>query len=200
MAATLGPSGWWWRRCRWRWRLSAWDGSRVLLLLLLLGSGQTFEYLKREHSLSKPYQGEAPGTRWSCMGRASGPESLGRGGRRRASWPGPCRRWPGAHGDSRGVWELRVRRAGVSRPPAPGAALAPEVPAGPPWSGARPERKGGERAANGASDGGPLARSQPPDGVLEAPEVKQEAELGQNLAQRRKKTENTCSSPVRESC
>ncbi|EAW71342.1 lectin, mannose-binding 2-like, isoform CRA_b, partial [Homo sapiens] len=41
----------------------------MLLLLLLLGSGQgpqqvgagqTFEYLKREHSLSKPYQGEAP--------------------------------------------------------------------------------------------------------------------------------------------
>nr|KAF6301321.1 lectin, mannose binding 2 like [Pipistrellus kuhlii] len=58
--ATLGPSGWWWRRCRWRWRLSAWDGSRVLLLLLLLGSGQTFEYLKREHSLSKPYQALFP--------------------------------------------------------------------------------------------------------------------------------------------
>ncbi|XP_011911105.1 PREDICTED: VIP36-like protein isoform X3 [Cercocebus atys] len=66
MAATLGPLGWWqkWRRC-----LSARDGSRMLLLLLLLGSGQgpqqvgagqTFEYLKREHSLSKPYQGEVP--------------------------------------------------------------------------------------------------------------------------------------------
>lgn len=88
MAATLGPSGWWrrWRQC-----LAARDGSRMLLLLLLLGSwqgpqqvgaGQTFEYLKREHSLSKPYQGEAPGARWSCSGRASGPERLGRGGRR----------------------------------------------------------------------------------------------------------------------
>lgn len=82
MAAALRPSGWW---QRWRRRLSAWDGSRMLLLLLLLGSGQgprrvwagqTFEYLKREHSLSKPYQGEAPGARWSCSGRASGPELL----------------------------------------------------------------------------------------------------------------------------
>ena len=61
----------------------------MLLLLLLLGSGQgprqvgagqTFEYLKREHSLSKPYQGEAPGARWSCTGRASGPELVRRGG------------------------------------------------------------------------------------------------------------------------
>lgn len=86
MAAALQPSGWWqlWRR-----RLSARDGSRMLLLLLLLGSGQgprqvragqTFEYLKREHSLSKPYQGEAPGARWSCLGRASGPELVRRGG------------------------------------------------------------------------------------------------------------------------
>ncbi|KAI2524359.1 LMAN2L isoform 5 [Pan troglodytes] len=66
MAATLGPLGSWqqWRRC-----LSARDGSRMLLLLLLLGSGQgpqqvgagqTFEYLKREHSLSKPYQAMFP--------------------------------------------------------------------------------------------------------------------------------------------
>nr|KAF6301323.1 lectin, mannose binding 2 like [Pipistrellus kuhlii] len=70
--ATLGPSGWWWRRCRWRWRLSAWDGSRVLLLLLLLGSGQTFEYLKREHSLSKPYQGvgTSSSSLWNLMGNA----------------------------------------------------------------------------------------------------------------------------------
>lgn len=84
MAATLGPSGWW---QRWRRRLSARNGSRMLLLLLLLGSGQgprqvgagqTFEYLKREHSLSKPYQGEAPGARWSCTGRVSGPELSGR--------------------------------------------------------------------------------------------------------------------------
>lgn len=93
MAATLGRSGWW--RC-WARRLSAPNGPRMLLFLLLLGSGQgprqvgagqTFEYLKREHSLSKPYQGEAPRARWSCAGRASGPELLGRGGRRWASWP-----------------------------------------------------------------------------------------------------------------
>lgn len=86
MAASLGSSGWW---QRWRRRLSARDGSRMLLLLLLLGSGQgprqvgagqTFEYLKREHSLSKPYQGEAPGARWARTGRASGPELFGRGG------------------------------------------------------------------------------------------------------------------------
>ena len=86
MAVALVPSGWW---QRWRRRLSARDGSRMLLLLLLLGSGQgprqvragqTFEYLKREHSLSKPYQGEAPGARWSCMGRASGPELVRVGG------------------------------------------------------------------------------------------------------------------------
>ncbi|XP_057596701.1 VIP36-like protein isoform X2 [Hippopotamus amphibius kiboko] len=69
MAAVLGPSGWWRRWRRWRRRLSARDGSRMLLLLLLLGSGQgprqvgagqTFEYLKREHSLSKPYQVKTP--------------------------------------------------------------------------------------------------------------------------------------------
>ncbi|XP_008978326.2 VIP36-like protein isoform X1 [Callithrix jacchus] len=78
MAATLGPLGWWrqWRRC-----LSARDGSRILLLLLLLGSGQgpqqvgagqTFEYLKREHSLSKPYQGVGTGSSslWNLMGNA----------------------------------------------------------------------------------------------------------------------------------
>nr|XP_012292218.1 VIP36-like protein isoform X3 [Aotus nancymaae] len=78
MAATLGPLGWWqqWRRC-----LSARDGSRMLLLLLLLGSGQgpqqvgagqTFEYLKREHSLSKPYQGVGTGSSslWNLMGNA----------------------------------------------------------------------------------------------------------------------------------
>lgn len=93
MAVTVAPSGWWAQllRC-----LSARDGSRMLLPLLLLGSwqwprqvgaGQTFEYLKREHSLSKPYQGEAPGARWSCSGRASGPERLGRGGRRLVLWP-----------------------------------------------------------------------------------------------------------------
>ncbi|XP_047707791.1 VIP36-like protein isoform X5 [Prionailurus viverrinus] len=78
MAATLGPSGWW---QRWRRRLSAWNGSRMLLLLLLLGSGQgprqvgagqTFEYLKREHSLSKPYQGVGTGSSslWNLMGNA----------------------------------------------------------------------------------------------------------------------------------
>ncbi|XP_024427635.1 VIP36-like protein isoform X4 [Desmodus rotundus] len=80
MAATLGPSGWWWR---WRRRrhLSARDGSRMFLLLLLLGSGQgprkvgagqTFEYLKREHSLSKPYQGVGTGSSslWNLMGNA----------------------------------------------------------------------------------------------------------------------------------
>ncbi|XP_008566130.1 PREDICTED: VIP36-like protein isoform X2 [Galeopterus variegatus] len=48
----------------------------MLLLLLLLGSGQgprqvgagqTFEYLKREHSLSKPYQGVTEGGRLSDM-------------------------------------------------------------------------------------------------------------------------------------
>nr|XP_055097810.1 VIP36-like protein isoform X3 [Symphalangus syndactylus] len=78
MAATLGPLGLWqqWRRC-----LSARDGSRMLLLLLLLGSGkgpqqvgagQTFEYLKREHSLSKPYQGVGTGSSslWNLMGNA----------------------------------------------------------------------------------------------------------------------------------
>ncbi|KAL2774260.1 VIP36-like protein isoform 1 precursor [Daubentonia madagascariensis] len=78
MAATLGPSGWW---QRWRRRLSARDWSRMLLLLLLLGSGQgprqvgagqTFEYLKREHSLSKPYQGVGTGgsSLWNLMGNA----------------------------------------------------------------------------------------------------------------------------------
>lgn len=91
MAAAVRPSGWW---QRWRRRLSARNGSRMLFLLLLLGSGQgprpvgagqTFEYLKREHSLSKPYQGEAPGARWSCTGRAAGPEPSrrDRGGERR---------------------------------------------------------------------------------------------------------------------
>lgn len=86
MAAALGSSGW---LQQWRRRLSAWDGSRMLFLLLLLGSGQgpqqvgagqTFEYLKREHSLSKPYQGEAPRARWSCAGRAWGPELVRRCG------------------------------------------------------------------------------------------------------------------------
>ncbi|XP_025724726.1 VIP36-like protein isoform X4 [Callorhinus ursinus] len=78
MAATLGPSGWW---QRWRRRVSAGNGSRMLLLLLLLGSGQgprqvgagqTFEYLKREHSLSKPYQGVGTGSSslWNLMGNA----------------------------------------------------------------------------------------------------------------------------------
>lgn len=85
MAVTLRSSGWW---QHWRRRWSARDGSRILLLLLLLGSGQgprqvgagqAFEYLKREHSLSKPYQGEAPG-RGGCMGRgASRLALLGRG-------------------------------------------------------------------------------------------------------------------------
>ncbi|XP_028352490.1 VIP36-like protein isoform X2 [Physeter macrocephalus] len=78
MAAALEPSGWW---QRWRRRLSARDGSRMLLLLLLLGSGQgprqvragqTFEYLKREHSLSKPYQGvgTSGSSLWNLMGNA----------------------------------------------------------------------------------------------------------------------------------
>uniref|UniRef100_A0A9L0IQA1 Lectin, mannose binding 2 like n=1 Tax=Equus asinus TaxID=9793 RepID=A0A9L0IQA1_EQUAS len=78
MAASLGSSGWW---QRWRRRLSARDGSRMLLLLLLLGSGQgprqvgagqTFEYLKREHSLSKPYQGvgTSSSSLWNLMGNA----------------------------------------------------------------------------------------------------------------------------------
>ncbi|XP_044933694.1 VIP36-like protein isoform X4 [Mustela putorius furo] len=78
MAATLGPSGWW---QRWRQRLSARNWSRMLLLLLLMGSGQgprqvgagqTFEYLKREHSLSKPYQGVGTGSSslWNLMGNA----------------------------------------------------------------------------------------------------------------------------------
>ncbi|XP_034514943.1 VIP36-like protein isoform X4 [Ailuropoda melanoleuca] len=78
MAAALGPSGWW---QRWRRRLSARNGSRMLLLLLLVGSGQgprqvgagqTFEYLKREHSLSKPYQGVGTGSSslWNLMGNA----------------------------------------------------------------------------------------------------------------------------------
>lgn len=123
MAATLGPSGWW---QRWRQRLSARNGSRMLLLLLLMGSGQgprqvgagqTFEYLKREHSLSKPYQGEAPGARWSCTGRASESELSGSD----RGWPkarGPKETAGGgrAHGDSRSVWEPRVQRAGVSSP------------------------------------------------------------------------------------
>ncbi|XP_074188651.1 VIP36-like protein isoform X2 [Rhinolophus sinicus] len=78
MAATLAPSGCW---RRWRWCLSARDGSRMLFLLFLLGSwqgprqvgaGQTFEYLKREHSLSKPYQGVGTGSSslWNLMGNA----------------------------------------------------------------------------------------------------------------------------------
>ncbi|XP_032733813.1 VIP36-like protein isoform X5 [Lontra canadensis] len=78
MAATLELSGWW---QRWRQRLSARNGSRMLLLLLLMGSGQgprqvgagqTFEYLKREHSLSKPYQGVGTGSSslWNLMGNA----------------------------------------------------------------------------------------------------------------------------------
>ncbi|XP_066863291.1 VIP36-like protein isoform X8 [Kogia breviceps] len=78
MAAALESSGWW---QRWRRRLSARDGSRMLLLLLLLGSGQgprqvragqTFEYLKREHSLSKPYQGvgTSSSSLWNLMGNA----------------------------------------------------------------------------------------------------------------------------------
>ncbi|XP_019515631.1 PREDICTED: VIP36-like protein isoform X5 [Hipposideros armiger] len=78
MAVAVVPSGWW---RRWQWCLSARDGSRMLLLLLLLGSwqwprqvgaGQTFEYLKREHSLSKPYQGVGTGSSslWNLMGNA----------------------------------------------------------------------------------------------------------------------------------
>nr|XP_014332439.1 PREDICTED: VIP36-like protein isoform X3 [Bos mutus] len=78
MAVALGPSGWW---QRWRRRLSAREVSRMLLLLLLLGSGQgprqvgagqTFEYLKREHSLSKPYQGvgTSSSSLWNLMGNA----------------------------------------------------------------------------------------------------------------------------------
>uniref|UniRef100_A0A8C2NW70 L-type lectin-like domain-containing protein n=1 Tax=Capra hircus TaxID=9925 RepID=A0A8C2NW70_CAPHI len=78
MAVALGPFGWW---RRWRRRLSAREVSRMLLLLLLLGSGQgprqvgagqTFEYLKREHSLSKPYQGvgTSSSSLWNLMGNA----------------------------------------------------------------------------------------------------------------------------------
>ncbi|KAM9722553.1 VIP36-like protein isoform 4-T4 [Dama dama] len=78
MAVALAPSGWW---RRWRRRLSAREVSRMLLLLLLLGSGQgprqvgagqTFEYLKREHSLSKPYQGvgTSSSSLWNLMGNA----------------------------------------------------------------------------------------------------------------------------------
>lgn len=87
MAAAVRPS--WWQR----WRLRAWarDGARLLLLFLLLGSvqgpwhvraGQAVEYLKREHSLSKPYQGEAPGARWSRRGGRTGIElgDAGQGG------------------------------------------------------------------------------------------------------------------------
>lgn len=80
MAAARRPS--WWQR--WRQRAWARDGARLLIFLLLLESGpgprhvkagQAVEYLKREHSLSKPYQGEAPGARWSCregLGTESG--------------------------------------------------------------------------------------------------------------------------------
>ncbi|XP_023573158.1 VIP36-like protein isoform X3 [Octodon degus] len=78
MAVSLCSSGWW---QRWRRRWSAREGSRMLLLLLLLGSGQgprhvgagqAFEYLKREHSLSKPYQGVGTGSSslWNLMGNA----------------------------------------------------------------------------------------------------------------------------------
>ncbi|XP_036023625.1 VIP36-like protein isoform X4 [Onychomys torridus] len=77
MAAVVRPS--WWPR----WRLRAWarDGVRLWLLLLLLGSvqgpwhvraGQAVEYLKREHSLSKPYQGvgTSSSSLWNLMGNA----------------------------------------------------------------------------------------------------------------------------------
>lgn len=69
MAAAWGPSGWWQPGRR---PGAPGQGCGLLLLLLLLGScpgprrvgaGQTFEYLKREHSLSKPYQGEVPGAK-----------------------------------------------------------------------------------------------------------------------------------------
>ncbi|EDL99275.1 lectin, mannose-binding 2-like (predicted), isoform CRA_a [Rattus norvegicus] len=79
MAAAPRPS--WWQR----WRRRAWarDGARLLLFLLLLGSGsgpgplhvragQAVEYLKREHSLSKPYQGvgTSSSSLWNLMGNA----------------------------------------------------------------------------------------------------------------------------------
>ncbi|XP_048208263.1 VIP36-like protein isoform X3 [Perognathus longimembris pacificus] len=77
MAAVAGLS--WWRR--WRRRVAAPDGPKIWLLLLLVGSGQgprpvragqTFEYLKREHSLSKPYQGvgTSSSSLWNLMGNA----------------------------------------------------------------------------------------------------------------------------------
>lgn len=123
MAATLRASGWW---HRWLCRLSARDGSRMLLLFFLLGSGQgprqvgagqTFEYLKREHSLSKPYQGEAPGARWSSreVGRVWGPLGHGPGG----MWPGRNRRHlVEALGDSRPrLGSHRSRGHCPSRPP-----------------------------------------------------------------------------------
>ena len=133
MAATLGPSGWW---QRWWRRLSTRDGSRMLLLLLLLGSGQgprqvgagqTFEYLKREHSLSKPYQGEAPGARWSCAGRASGPELVRRsGGGEGFVAPRKVRAGRvGAPVDSRCVWEPWVLRSEVRFHPTPCLTLSP---------------------------------------------------------------------------
>ncbi|XP_031223034.1 VIP36-like protein isoform X1 [Mastomys coucha] len=77
MAAAPRPS--WWQR--WRWHAWARDGARLLLFLLLLGSGpgprhvragQAVEYLKREHSLSKPYQGvgTSSSSLWNLMGNA----------------------------------------------------------------------------------------------------------------------------------
>ncbi|XP_074144515.1 VIP36-like protein [Sminthopsis crassicaudata] len=84
MAVVPGASGWrWWWRRRWQGQGAppGRTGFGILLLFLLLGSGpglgpakadQTDEYLKREHSLSKPYQGvgTSSSSLWTLMGNA----------------------------------------------------------------------------------------------------------------------------------
>ncbi|XP_076989904.1 VIP36-like protein isoform X4 [Tamandua tetradactyla] len=78
MAPAVAAPGCWPRGGR---RRAAPEGPSMWLLLLWLGSGsgpqpvgagQTFEYLKREHSLSKPYQGVGTGSSslWNLMGHA----------------------------------------------------------------------------------------------------------------------------------
>lgn len=123
MAVALGPFGWW---RRWRRRLSAREVSRMLLLLLLLGSGQgprqvgagqTFEYLETGALAVEALPGcEAPGARWSCTGRA-GPELVRRGGGGEGLRDpgGSWRRWVSSlRGDSGCVREPLILRAGVS--------------------------------------------------------------------------------------